>query len=388
MKKSLGGFPPLSLYIHLPWCVRKCPYCDFNSHAVRDAIPEEAYVDALIADLEQDLPLVWGRTVYTVFIGGGTPSLFSARSIERLLDEVRARLRLAPDAEITLEANPGTVEAGRFAEYRDAGINRLSIGVQSLDDEMLRRIGRVHGAAEAMAAAEAAAHAGFDRWNVDLMYGLPGQSREQALCDIQRAIALDPPHISHYQLTIEPNTLFYNRPPNRADDDELWEMQGVCQQALSAAGYAQYEVSAYARLGAECAHNRNYWEFGDYLGIGAGAHAKITLGDEQAVRRMSKVRNPADYLSSASAIGRVAETRVLSTQDLGLEFMMNALRLNQGFAARLFHERTGLPIAMLAAPLERAERLGLIGQDITRIWPTERGRRYLNDLLLLFMPDD
>jgi len=260
--------------------------------------------------------------------------------------------------------------------------------VQSLDDEMLRRIGRIHGAAEAMAAAEAAARAGFDSWNIDLMYGLPGQSREQALADLEGVIALCPPHISHYQLTIEPNTLFHSRPPLRADDDELWEMQLLCQSALDAAGYAQYEVSAYARPGSECAHNRNYWQFGDYLGIGAGAHAKITLAGEQAVRRMAKVRSPADYLSRAASADRLAENRVLSPADLGLEFMMNALRLNRGFPARLFEERTGLPIGPLASRLERAEGLGLIARGSAGVRPTPLGQRYLNDLLLLFMPDD
>lgn len=380
--------PPLSLYIHVPWCTRKCPYCDFNSHEAQGPLPERDYLSALIADLEQDLPLVWGRPVESVFIGGGTPSLMSPAGIDRLLSDVRARLPLVPGAEITMEANPGTVERGQLREFRAAGVNRLSLGVQSLDDALLERIGRIHCAAEARAAAEDAAAAGFESWNLDLMYGLPGQSLEQALADLRAAIDLSPPHLSQYQLTIEPNTAFYQRPPERADDDALWEMQSHSQEWLAAAGYVQYEVSAYARSGAQCRHNLNYWRFGDYLGIGAGAHAKLTVAAEQRVHRLSKARHPRDYLARAAGEARIAERRTLGAAELGLEFMMNALRLNAGFDRRLFQEHTGLPLALLERPLARAEELGLIGRDHLRVWPTERGVRYLNELLMLFMPDD
>jgi oxygen-independent coproporphyrinogen-3 oxidase len=380
--------PPLGLYVHLPWCVRKCPYCDFNSHELREALPAEAYVDALIADLERELPLVWGRTVQTIFIGGGTPSLFPARAVERLISAVRARLRVAPGAEITLEANPGAVEADRMREFRDAGVNRISLGIQSLDDDLLRRLGRIHDAGEARAAVEAVREAGFAAWNLDLMYGLPGQSVAGAVADVREAVALGPPHLSHYQLTIEPNTVFHHRPPERAADDELWDMQVRCQAELAAAGYVQYEVSAYARQGMACAHNVNYWTFGDYLGIGAGAHAKLTQAGEPAVHRRIKVRHPRDYLRRAADGDPLAEDRELAAADLGLEFMMNALRLNDGFATALFQERTGLPLALFERPLGEAERLGLIGRDLGRIWPTERGRRYLDDLVMLFLPDD
>ena len=380
--------PPLALYIHIPWCVRKCPYCDFNSHEAQAGIPEQDYLAALVADLEQDLPLVWGRPVESVFIGGGTPSLLSPEGIDRLLSDVRARLPLVPGAEVTMEANPGALERARLREFRAAGVNRLSLGVQSLDDALLARIGRVHSAADARAAAESAAAAGFESWNVDLMYGLPGQSIEQALADLRAAIALAPAHVSQYQLTIEPNTAFHHRPPERPDDDTLWEMQSLSQECLDAAGYAQYEVSAYARPGAQCRHNLNYWRFGDYLGIGAGAHAKITSAAEQAVHRLSKARSPRDYIARAAGEGRIAERRTLDATALGLEFMMNALRLNAGFDRRLFHEHTGLPLALLEQPIARAEELGLIGRDHLRVWPTEHGRRYLNELLMLFMPDD
>lgn len=380
--------PPLALYVHVPWCARKCPYCDFNSHETQDAVPEENYLAALLADLEQDLPAVWGRSVESVFIGGGTPSLLSPAIVDRLLSGLRALLPLRPGIEITLEANPGTVDRVRLAELRAAGINRLSIGVQSLDDAMLARIGRIHDASAARTAAEGAATAGFESWNVDMMYGLPGQTPPEALADLRAALALGAPHISHYQLTIEPNTAFHHRPPRRAGDDELWEMQLRCQEALAAAGYAQYEVSAYARPGAECRHNLNYWRFGDYLGIGAGAHAKITVGAEQAVHRTSKVRHPRDYIARAGGEARIAERRTLDVAELGLEFMMNALRLNEGFERRLFQERTGLPLAAFEKELARAEELGLIERDHVRIRPTARGRRYLDELLLLFMPDD
>lgn len=385
--------PPLSLYVHVPWCTRKCPYCDFNSHEIRGhgapgVIPERDYLAALLADLEQDLPAVWGRPVESIFIGGGTPSLLSPAIVDRLLSGLRALLPLRPGLEITLEANPGTVDRGRLAELRGAGVNRLSIGVQSLDDAMLARIGRIHDAGAARAAAEGAAAAGFESWNIDLMYGLPGQSPSEALADLRAALALGAPHVSHYQLTIEPNTAFHSRPPRRVDDDGLWEMQLRCQEALAAAGYEQYEVSAYAYPEAQCRHNLNYWRFGDYLGIGAGAHAKITVAAEQAIHRISKVRHPRDYLARAGGAERIAERRTLAADDVALEFMMNALRLNEGFERQLFQERTGLPLAALESPLARAEALGLIERDHVRLWPTARGRRYLDELLLLFMPDE
>jgi oxygen-independent coproporphyrinogen-3 oxidase len=380
--------PPLALYIHVPWCTRKCPYCDFNSHEARESIPEADYAAALVADLEQELPLVWGRSVESVFIGGGTPSLLSPAIVDRLLSDVRARLPLVPGAEITLEANPGTVDAGRLREFRAAGINRLSLGVQSLDDGLLARIGRIHDAAQARAAAEATAAAGFEHWNIDLMYGLPGQSLEGALDDLRAAVALAPPHISHYQLTIEPNTAFHRQPPPQPDDDALWDMQSHCQDYLAAAGYAQYEISGYARPGMQCRHNLNYWRFGDYLGIGAGAHGKITLPAAQTVERLAKVRHPRAYLEQARSEARIAERRQLDAAALGFEFMLNALRLNAGFERRLFQERTGLPLALFEPALARAEALELIERDHAEVRPTARGRRYLNELLMLFLPDD
>ncbi len=380
--------PPLALYIHIPWCTRKCPYCDFNSHEARERIPEADYIHALIADLEQELPLVWGRNVESVFIGGGTPSLLAPETLDRLLSDVRARLPLYPGAEITLEANPGTVDAGRLREFRAAGINRLSLGVQSLNDELLARIGRIHDAKQARVAAEATVSAGFERWNIDLMYGLPGQSLQGALDDLHAAVALEPPHLSHYQLTIEPNTAFYLQPPPQPDDDTLWDMQSHCQDYLAAAGYLQYEVSAYARPGMQCRHNLNYWRFGDYLGIGAGAHGKLTLPAAQTVERLSKVRHPRAYLEQAASAARIAEQRRLDAPALGFEFMLNALRLNEGFERRLFQERTGLPLALFEPALARAETLELIERDHVHIRPTARGRRYLNELLMLFLPDD
>ncbi|MDX9739723.1 MAG: radical SAM family heme chaperone HemW [Gammaproteobacteria bacterium] len=380
--------PPLSLYIHVPWCTRKCPYCDFNSHEPRGDIPESEYIAALVADLEHDLPRVWGRPVETVFIGGGTPSLLRPESVDRLLSEVRARVPLRPGAEITLEANPGTVDQARLTELKAAGINRLSIGVQSLDDELLRRIGRIHDATAARSAAEGAIAAGFDNWNIDLMYGLPGQSVAGAQADLRAALALGAPHVSHYQLTIEPNTAFHHAPPATADDDALWEMQEHCRELFATAGYDQYEVSAWARPGHRCEHNLNYWLFGDYLGIGAGAHAKITVVSSQSVERCSRLRSPRDYLAGEGAT-RIAERRRLETAaDLGLEFMMNALRLSAGFHRRVFEEHAGIPLMLFERELARAEALGLIERDHLRIWPTERGRRYLNELLMLFMAAD
>jgi putative oxygen-independent coproporphyrinogen III oxidase len=386
-RRSFTTIIPLTLYVHLPWCVRKCPYCDFNSYALRTVLPEKPYVDALLAELDQNLPSVGERPVESIFIGGGTPSLFSAEAIERLLTGLRIRLNLAPDLEITLEANPGTVEQKKFREFREAGINRLSIGVQSFNAEHLQRLGRIHGRQEAFRAAEVAHEAGFDNFNLDLMFGLPGQSLEQALADIANAIALEPTHISHYQLTLEPETGFYKQPPpDLPDEDLLWEMQQRCQQRLAENGYTHYEVSAYARPGRCCRHNLNYWEFGDYLGIGAGAHSKLTDPDGQ-VHRCWKLKNPREYLTHAGSPTVVGGSNLISPAELGLEFMMNALRLVEGFPADLFSERTGLPLESLRPMLNKARERNLLDRDEHTIRPTELGRRFLNDLLELFMPE-
>ena len=381
------ALPPLSLYVHLPWCVRKCPYCDFNSHEARDAVPERAYIDALIADLEQELPSIWGRPIETVFFGGGTPSLFSPEGIDRLLSQLRALLNLSATAEITMEANPGTFEAGRFTAFRAAGVNRLSIGVQSLNDALLQRLGRIHGAREALAAAEHARAAGFEEINLDLMFGLPGQSLAEAVADIEQAIALQPTHISHYQLTIEPNTHFAHAPPSLPDEDLTWEMQQRCQARLAEQGYLQYEVSAYARAGHRCRHNLNYWLFGDYLGIGAGAHGKLSSAQTQRIQRSAKLRHPRDYMAQATTAARIASSHNLTRREAGFEFMLNALRLTDGFPVALFAQHTGLPITVVEQPLRAAEERGLIEWDMHHIRPTELGRRFLNDLTALFLPE-
>ncbi len=397
---NFTALPPLSLYIHIPWCVRKCPYCDFNSHEARQQqLPEAEYITALIADLEQDLPSVWGRSIDSIFIGGGTPSLFSPASIDRLLSEVRARLPCRPNAEITMEANPGTWEYGKFREFRALGVNRLSLGIQSFDAEMLQRLGRIHGPHEAFNAAETAHAAGFENFNLDLMYGLPGrslaksrvaspaQSLAQTLSDVEHAIALKPSHISLYQLTLEPNTAFYANPPTLPEDDTLWEMQEQCQARLAAHNYRQYEISAYAQPGWESRHNLNYWRFGDYLGIGAGAHAKISDAQYQRITRTWKVKNPRDYMAKATSSERLGGTQRLTRTDAGMEFMMNALRLTNGFPTALFTEHTGLPISTVAAALTTAEQKELITWDIHYIRPTDLGKRFLNDLMALFLPN-
>lgn len=376
--------PPLSLYVHLPWCMRKCPYCDFNSHAARGEIPEQAYVDALLHDLEVELPRIEGRTLETIFFGGGTPSLFSPESIARLLAGIRARAALAPDAEITLEANPGTVDLDRFKGFRDAGVNRLSIGIQSFDDDKLKALGRIHGRAEALRTAETARAAGFDNHNLDLMFGLPGQTLEQALADIRTAIAQQPTHLSVYQLTIEPNTLFHTQPPVLPDDDTTWDMQRTIQAELAATDFRQYEVSAYARPGFECRHNLNYWQFGDYLGIGAGAHGKLTHAD--TITRTWKLKRPEDYLEKAGSDAATGGMQTLVPGDVAFEFMLNALRLTKGFPVSLFTERTGLPLSAVSPALRQAEAKGLIERDANHIRPTADGRRLLNDVLLLFLP--
>ncbi len=377
--------PPLSLYIHIPWCVRKCPYCDFNSHERGEDMDEYAYAQALIHDLELSLPEVWGRKCYSMFIGGGTPSLLSPRIYDELLSAIRARLPLLPDCEITLEANPGTVEHGRFAEYRACGINRFSLGAQSFDDTCLERLGRIHNAAQTRLAIEELHQAGCDNFNIDLMFGLPGQDPAQVLVDVEQAIAAHPAHISYYQLTLEPNTYFAAHPPQVPDDDVRWRMQETGIARLAEAGYARYEISAYSRAGRQCRHNLNYWTFGDYLGIGAGAHGKLTYGARQEVQRQHKHRHPDAYVQHTLAGTPVAGTRALSAHDLRLEFMMNALRLCDGFAKTTFAERTGQPLSTLSRELALAEQQGLVEITLDRVRPTERGLNFLNDLLALFV---
>jgi oxygen-independent coproporphyrinogen-3 oxidase len=379
--------PPLSLYVHLPWCARKCPYCDFNSHEQGAELPEQKYVDALIADLEQDLPRIWGRSVNTIFIGGGTPSLFSPEALDRLLGALRTRLKLSPTAEITLEANPGSSEYAKFKEFRALGINRLSIGVQSFNEDRLQALGRIHGRREAIAAAEAAHAAGFDNFNLDLMYGLPDQTLAQALTDLSTAFALEPTHISHYQLTLEPNTWFYRHPPRLPDDDLIWDMQIQSQAQIKVHGYEHYEVSAYAKPGRACRHNVNYWEFGDYLGIGAGAHSKITDASQQRIIRFWKQKQPKVYLDSAGSPACIGEESLLTPADAAFEFMLNALRLTEGFPLHLFAEHTGLPLSFIEQPLKQAEERGLIERDTQSMRPTMQGQHYLNDLTALFLPE-
>lgn len=378
--------PPLSLYVHLPWCVRKCPYCDFNSHERRGELPFDAYVDALIADLQQDLPLVWGRIVHSVFFGGGTPSLFPPDAIARLLERASALLRFAPQAEITLETNPGTAEHGNFAAYRNAGVNRLSFGVQSFDDGCLQRLGRIHDSAQAERAVRMAQDDGFDNINLDLMYALPGQTLGMAEHDLRRAFALNPTHMSHYQLTLEPNTLFAARPPsNIPDDDSAFDMQEHCQTLLAEHGYAQYEVSAYAREGRQCAHNLNYWRFGDYLGIGAGAHGKLSSGSDGRILRRWKHKHPTQYLDRAGTVGCIGGDEYLDAAQRPFEFMLNALRLVEGFTLPLFEARTGLPRSAIADELAQAQKNDWLRVEGDQVTPTALGRRFTNDVILLFM---
>ena len=375
---KLDALPPLALYVHIPWCVRKCPYCDFNSHEREGRLPESEYVGKLMLDLESLLPAVWGRRLVAVFIGGGTPSLFSPEAIDALLSAVRARLPLEPGAEVTLEANPGTVEAARFRGFREAGVNRISIGVQSFDDRMLGALGRIHGSDEARRAIAAAA-ASFDNINIDLMYGLPGQTMAMARADIEEAARSGVPHVSAYQLTLEPNTVFWSRPPQLPEHDLCADMQVVIEETLKNAGYEHYETSAFARPGRRCAHNLNYWEFGDYLGIGAGAHGKISFADR--ITRHERAKQPEAYLRGSSAV----ENRVVPPHELPFEFMLNALRLVGGFPLRLFEERTGLPLTILEKKLQTAEQAGLLERDWKRVRPTVRGQRFLNELLGLFL---
>lgn len=378
---KLAALPPLALYVHIPWCVRKCPYCDFNSHERSGSLPENDYLASLFRDLESHLPSVWGRRIVSVFIGGGTPSLFSPEAIDALLSGVRARLQVEPHAEVTLEANPGTVETARFRGFRDAGVNRISLGVQSFDDRMLAALGRIHSAAEARKAVDAAL-ASFDNVNLDLMYGLPGQSAAMARADLQQALACGVPHVSAYQLTIEPNTVFYSRPPQLPEHDLAADMQTAAEEALAAAGYEHYETSAFSRPGRRCRHNLNYWEFGDYLGIGAGAHGKLSFPDR--VTRHERVRQPREYMEKEKNFSE----KTIAPPELPFEFMLNALRLVDGFDVRLFSERTGLALSLVENQLLTAESKGLLERDWKRIRPTERGRRFLNELLELFLADE
>jgi len=384
---SLKTLPPLSLYVHIPWCVRKCPYCDFNSHEVRGKsqgeAPEQDYVQALIADLELALPQIWGRRVYSVFFGGGTPSLFSAHAIEELLAAFRARLNLAADAEITLEANPGTFESAKFRDYRACGVNRLSIGIQSFNPAKLQALGRIHDGDEARRAI-GIAQAHFDNINLDLMYALPQQTLQEAEQDIDAAQGFRTTHLSAYHLTLEPNTLFYRHPPPLPDSELAADMQEMIEERLASAGYVNYETSAFAQPGRECRHNLNYWRFGDYLGIGAGAHSKLSFPDR--ILRQARYKQPREYLQRTAAGAPVQEEHAVSPKDLGFEFMMNALRLAEGFEVGLFDERTGLALTAVERPLQEAMQRGLITRDHVRIAPTKRGQRFLNDLLQLFLP--
>ena len=380
---QLAALPPLSLHVHLPWCIRKCPYCDFNSHEMRrDELPEDDYIRAVVADLEAALPLIWGRSVHSIFIGGGTPSLFSPAAIDRLLGDIRARLRLEPDCEISMEANPGTFEKDRFRAYRSAGVTRLSIGVQSFNDAHLQALGRVHDRAQALAAVEEAASA-FDTFNLDMMYALPGQSMAQVEDDMRTALQFAPPHISIYHLTIEPNTYFAKYPPSIPEDDTAYAMLDHITELTAAAGLDRYEVSGYARAGHRCRHNLNYWQFGDYLGLGAGAHSKLSFAHR--VVRQVRLRDPQRYLERALQGNAVAQDEEVSRADLPFEFMLNALRLRHGFGLREFTERTGLPVTAIQRALEEAETKGLIERDFARVRPTQRGFDFLSDLQALFL---
>ncbi|MFA6904249.1 MAG: radical SAM family heme chaperone HemW [Gallionellaceae bacterium] len=381
---SFKALPPLSLYIHIPWCVRKCPYCDFNSHEARGDVPEAAYVAALIRDLEMSLPLVWGRKVYSVFIGGGTPSLLSAQAIDKILGSVRMLLPLDVNAEITLEANPGTVEAEKFKGFREAGVNRLSLGIQSFNEVHLKVLGRIHNSAEASRAVEIAQNH-FDNINLDLMYALPQQTLAEAEQDVRTALEFSPQHLSCYHLTLEPNTLFHRYPPSLPDDDASSEMQQRIETLLAEHGYLHYETSAFALPKKQSRHNLNYWQFGDYLGIGAGAHSKISSHD--SVLRQARYKQPQAYLDQVAQGNPVQTENKLTRDDLSFEFMMNALRLNEGFSVELFQERTTLPLMLIRKELEQAEKGGLLVRDSRRIVPTELGRRFLNDLLEIFLKE-
>ena len=390
---SLNSLPPLSVYVHLPWCLKKCPYCDFNSHewsqGGADSLPEQRYLEALCADIESALPMIWGRSVHSIFIGGGTPSLFSPAAIERLLSDLRARLRLEADCEITLEANPGTFEKDRFRAFRAAGVTRLSVGVQSFNDAHLQALGRVHNRAQAIAALEEAASA-FDTFNLDLMYALPGQTLSQLDLDLDTALSLAPPHLSVYHLTIEPNTVFAKFPPKVPEDDEAYAMLDRITERTAAAGLQRYEVSAYAQPNHRCWHNLNYWQFGDYLGVGAGAHSKLSFAHR--VLRQVRNRDPRLYMDHALDTARseraLAQSTEVARSELPFEFMLNALRLRHGFSLADFTERTGLPLTAIQAALAEAEAKGWVTRDFQRVVPTERGFDFLSDLQSLFLPVD
>lgn len=375
---------PLSLYIHIPWCVRKCPYCDFNSHQAKDQLPQELYVAALLQELDSHLHRIENRSLISIFFGGGTPSLFSAQAIGAILDGVQKRIAMDSNIEITLEANPGTIDQDRFRDFKSAGINRLSLGIQSLQDEKLKVLGRIHDKENALRAIDIAKQAGFTNFNLDLMYGLPNQSIEDAMSDIQQALAFEPTHFSWYQLTIEPNTLFYHQRPVLPQDDTLWEMQTIGQLLIRSLGYNQYEVSAYSLAQKECRHNLNYWEFGDYLGIGAGAHSKITNSKTGMVERFSQVKNPRDYLDVNKRNKQTIQ--IISEQDLIFEFMLNALRLTDGVPVTLFAERTGLSLQQIAPILSKAKQRNLLLDNPDYIYPSVLGKKFLNNLVEMFLP--
>ncbi len=379
---SFTALPPLSLYIHIPWCVKKCPYCDFNSHEARGTFPEKDYVAALIRDLEMALPQIWGRKIFTIFFGGGTPSLLSGEAVTEILRQVRMLLPLSMEAEITLEANPGTVEADKFAAFREAGINRLSMGIQSFNDIHLKALGRIHSADEAKSAI-AIAQQHFDNINLDLMYALPEQTLEQALQDVQTALSFSPQHLSCYHLTLEPNTLFYRNPPSLPDDDASADMQQSIEALLAGKGYEHYETSAFAQANRRSKHNLNYWKFGDYLGIGAGAHSKLSFSDR--IIRQARYKQPQAYMQQVALGAPVQTENIVSREELPFEFMMNALRLNQGFDSSLYNERTSLSLISIQRELQKSEQRGLLARDHQRIAPTEKGQRFLNDLLEIFM---
>lgn len=374
---------PLSLYIHLPWCVRKCPYCDFNSHEVKDNLQQDLYVEALLNDLDSHLPRIWGRRLVSIFFGGGTPSLFSPDAIEKILQGVHTRLNFGSDIEITLEANPGTIDESRFKGFKRAGVNRLSIGIQSLQNEKLKLLGRIHDRDYALRAIDAAVNAGFNNFNVDLMHGLPQQSLEDALSDIQDALQFKPPHFSWYQLTIEPNTVFYKNPPTLPVDDVLWDIQEQGKHMLAKNSLTQYEVSAYSQKDKECIHNKNYWEFGDYLGIGAGAHSKITDIENARIIRYENKRQPKDYLDPSKNF--IAAEKIISEKEIIFEFMLNALRLTNGVPKKLFEERTGVDLTTIETLLQTSQNKNLLRHDEHHLGATELGQRFLNDLMEIFL---
>lgn len=387
--RQFDVLPPLSLYIHIPWCIKKCPYCDFNSHAAGDSIPEEQYIDALIRDINAELPQIWGRRISSIFFGGGTPSLFSANALDRLLSHIHAVLPCLPGMEITLEANPGTFEQQKFSDYRQIGINRLSVGIQSFNDQHLKSLGRVHSGDEARRAIDMVQQAGFDNFNLDLMYALPAQTTQAAISDLQTALALGPTHLSHYQLTIEPNTFFHTHVPDKLPENDLiWEMQHESQQILDDAGFRQYEVSAYSKPDKQSQHNMNYWHFGDYLGIGAGAHGKISRADNNQIYRISKLKQPKAYMQHAGTPAAISEQHELEPEQIDFEFMLNALRLKAGFEGHLYKRHTGQALSTIDDKLNEAVSKGLLDVTEQQIKPTEQGFLFLNDLLLIFLNDD